>query len=73
MKHGEGGQRMRVVVDRQVCQGHTLCNMTAPDVFGLSDEDGHAEVLVDPLPESAVEVAQRAAAACPERAIALLE
>ena len=37
---------MRVVVNAEVCQGHTLCNMVAPDIFHLREEDGHAVVVV---------------------------
>ena len=39
----------RAVVDPELCQGHTLCNMAAPDIFQLREEDGHAYVVVDEL------------------------
>ena len=32
---------IRVRVDSARCQGHTLCNLAAPTVFSLRDEDGH--------------------------------
>jgi ferredoxin len=64
---------MRVVVNPDMCQGHTLCHMAAPDVFGLSDEDGHAEALVDVLPEHLIQSARKAVATCPEKAISLQE
>ena len=38
---------LRVAVDADLCQGHTLCNFAAPDVFHLRDEDGHAYVAID--------------------------
>ena len=31
---------MKVFVDSERCQGHTLCAMIAPDSFELSDIDG---------------------------------
>ena len=39
----------RASSNAELCQGHTLCNMAAPDVFQLRDEDGHAYVVVDEL------------------------
>jgi ferredoxin len=64
---------MRVVVDSAVCQGHTLCALAAPDIFGLDDEDGHAFALVDTVPAGLHEAAKRAALGCPEGAITLVE
>jgi ferredoxin len=60
---------MHVRVDEDVCQGHTLCNMAAPDVFGLREEDGHAYVLVSDFTPEIIESAKRAALTCPEQAI----
>jgi ferredoxin len=64
---------MRVVVDPDLCQGHARCNMHAPAVFGLTEDDGHAVVLLDPVPAVHEEPAAKAAIACPERAIAVVE
>ena len=61
----------RVRIDENRCQGHTLCHITAPDVFGLRDEDGHGTVLVDPLPPELADLARLGAAGCAERAIAV--
>ncbi|GAB88282.1 putative ferredoxin [Gordonia rhizosphera NBRC 16068] len=62
---------MKVSVDEKQCQGHGLCFMTAPEVFGLRDEDGHSYVLPDGnAPEHEV-AAKAGAAACPERAISV--
>jgi ferredoxin len=60
---------MKVRVDEALCQGHTMCNMTAPDIFHLRDEDGHAYVAVDELTPEQEELARKAAASCPEQAI----
>jgi ferredoxin len=62
---------MKVRVDGQICQGHTLCAMTAPQIFGLRDEDGHAEVLDEEVPAGLEPLAEEAARSCPEQAIVL--
>ena len=36
---------MKVWVDREKCQGHTLCAMIAPDSFELDDVDGHSSAI----------------------------
>lgn len=60
---------MRVYVDEALCQGHTLCSMTAPDVFHLRDDDGHAYVAVTEFTPEVIEAGRRAASTCPEQAI----
>lgn len=42
---------MRVVVDRDRCEGNAFCVNIAPDVFEL-DDDEYAVVLTDPVPPS---------------------
>ncbi|PXW32781.1 ferredoxin [Nocardia sp. 348MFTsu5.1] len=61
---------MKVRVDPQRCQGHTLCAMAAPEVFELSDFDGHASVITDPVPEGMESQVRDARSSCPEQAIA---
>ena len=63
---------MRVAVDRELCQGHTLCNAVGPDVYDL-DEQGHCLLLVTEIPAELVDQATKGADACPERAITLLD
>jgi ferredoxin len=60
---------MRIKVDLDVCQGHGVCHMSAPEVFELSPEDGHSIVLVDPVPPELQDAAQLGVDSCPERAI----
>ena len=60
---------MRIRVDAERCQGHTLCNMVAPELFGLREEDGHSFVTQEQVPAALEEVARKAALGCPERAI----
>ena len=63
----------RAIVNPDLCQGHTLCNFAAPDIFHLRDEDGHAYVVVDQLTPEQVPLARKAELGCPERAITFEE
>lgn len=56
-------------VDASICQAHGLCVREAPDVFDLPEDDDHAVVLIDPIPQQLVAAARRAFAGCPEQAI----
>jgi ferredoxin len=60
---------MEVSVDDARCQGHTLCALNAPELFELSDDDGHARPAMHRVPPELQEAARRAVADCPERAI----
>lgn len=62
---------MRVRVLDDVCQGHTLCAMTAPAVFHLREADGHAVVVYSDVPDEYASDVERAALGCPERAIVI--
>jgi ferredoxin len=62
---------MRVRVDANKCQGHTLCNRVAPELFQLRDEDGHAEVITAEVPKDLEEKARKAMRGCPEQAISI--
>lgn len=60
---------MRVVIDGQKCQGHQMCAIAAPEVFG-SDDYGNAVLLIDGEIPAALEAkVRRAEGNCPERAI----
>lgn len=62
---------MRVTVDAERCQGHQMCSIAAPEVFG-SDDYGYAVVLIEgELPEDLEPKARRAEANCPEQAITI--
>jgi ferredoxin len=62
---------MKVWVDREKCQGHTLCAMTAPDSFVLDDVDGHASAVNEIVPDDQQEAVREAALSCPEQAIVI--
>jgi ferredoxin len=63
---------MRVRVDPDKCQGHTLCAMRAPDVFELNYIDGHSSVIVDEVPADLEADVLEAVESCPEQAIAII-
>ena len=46
-----------------------LCEDACPEVFTMGDEK--ADVIVDEIPESALEAAQEAAESCPAEAITI--
>jgi ferredoxin len=62
---------MKVRVDPQRCQGHTLCAMIAPKVFQLDEVDGHSSAVTEEVPADQEEQAREAAHTCPERAISI--
>jgi ferredoxin len=64
---------MRVSVDAERCQGHTLCSMAAPEIFGLRNEDGHAYVLIEEVDGELLAAARRGASTCPEQAITITD
>ncbi len=64
---------MKVRVDPDRCQGHTLCAMRAPDIFKLSDFDGHATAAFEDVPRELEQDVREAAGTCPEQAIIVSE
>ncbi|MGW0246149.1 ferredoxin [Nocardia goodfellowii] len=62
---------MKVQVDSQRCQGHTLCAMIAPQSFELSEIDGHSSPVSAEVPADQQDQVREAAHSCPERAISL--
>lgn len=63
--------KVRVVEGR--CQGHQMCAIAAPEIFG-SDDIGNATVLIEgPIPAALESKARRAEGNCPERAIEIIE
>jgi ferredoxin len=64
---------VQVRIDPDVCQGHTLCSLAAPDVFHLDDEDGHAFVVSAEVTPEQEDRVRKAVATCPEGAISIDE
>ena len=64
---------MRVRVDPDACEGHTMCALRAPAAFDLGEADGRAIARFEVVPEALEQSLRNAAASCPERAIILEE
>jgi ferredoxin len=64
---------VKVFVDSQLCQGHTLCSMIAPDSFELSDIDGTSSPVNEVVAPACEDAVREAAHSCPEQAIAIEE
>jgi len=62
---------MKAVVDEEECTGCGLCTETCPEVFELSDDV--ASVIVDEVPEDAIDTCKQAAEECPVEAISIEE
>lgn len=63
---------MRIVVDRDLCQGHAVCESEAPEVFSVP-KNGTVEVLV-PSPPAALRARVEAAVKyCPTHALRIEE
>jgi ferredoxin len=60
---------VKVQVDAERCQGHTLCAMRAPGVFELDDVDGHSTPIDEDVPADQEAKVLEAVRSCPERAI----
>ncbi len=64
---------MKVWVDPERCQGHTLCSMIAPDSFRLSDIDGTSSAVDEVVPADREAQVREAAQSCPEQAIVITD
>jgi ferredoxin len=63
---------VRVVVDRDLCQGHGVCESEVPDVFSVS-KDGVLTILEDCVPEQSRAAVGLAISYCPTHALHLEE
>jgi ferredoxin len=63
---------MKICVNEDLCTGHAMCLVSGPDVTVL-DDLGFNKTPPDPVPAHLQEQARRAAEACPERAITIVE
>ena len=67
-----GRDRVKVVVDHDMCEGHGKCQQAAPGIFELRDDD-LSYVLVDDVPEESQDLARQAVRLCPRQAIKIIE
>ena len=59
---------IRVEVDVDLCQGHAMCELEAPDYFTVPKR-GKVEILDAEPPDDAREEVERAVAMCPTQAL----
>ena len=59
---------MKVEVSHDRCEGHGKCQMAAPEVFELRDDD-LSYVLIDDVPEGLRAKVEQAIRLCPRQAI----
>ena len=64
---------MKVWVDAERCQGHTLCKMIAPDSFELNDIDGTSSPVSEVVAPGQEDLVREAVQSCPEQAIRIEE
>lgn len=65
----------RVIVDQDVCQGHSVCLSEAPEMFAVEDSGGPyplARVKIAIVSGDALEAARRAARYCPNQSIKIV-
>ena len=63
---------MRIVVDRDLCQGHGVCESEAPAVFVVS-QDGVLAVLQESPPDRERTALEAAVKYCPTHALTIVE
>jgi sterol 14-demethylase len=63
---------MRVVVDRDLCQGHAACEGEAPEVFSVSKQ-GELTILQPEPPEELRPAVELAVKYCPTHALSIQE
>ena len=63
---------MKIVIDPAKCAGHARCAAVAPQLFEL-DENGYVGFSEKDVPPELEALARRAARACPERVISLVD
>lgn len=59
---------MKFKVDTELCIGCSACEDACPEVFKIKD-DGHAHVILDPVPADFEKAALEAEESCPVEAI----
>jgi sterol 14-demethylase len=63
----------RVVVDRDLCQGHGVCESEAPEVFVVERKATTVTVLDETPPETQRAAVEAAARYCPTHALSIEE
>ncbi|TSD95667.1 ferredoxin [Skermania sp. ID1734] len=63
---------MRLAADLDLCQGHAMCELEAPEVFAVP-KHGKVDILLEQPDESLRAEVQRAVRYCPTQALTLTE
>jgi sterol 14-demethylase len=63
---------MRIVVDRDLCQGHGVCESEAPEIFSVSKK-GVLTVIDENPAEDLRPLVEQAVAFCPTKALTIEE
>lgn len=63
---------MNVVVDHDLCEGHGKCQLAAPEVFEVGDDD-QSHVRLTEITDELRPKVERAIRLCPRQAIAWVE
>ena len=64
--------RMRIVVDRDLCEGNAVCMKMAPEVFAVGDDDQVMVLIERPGPDLHAKV-EAAVRRCPRQALAIVQ
>ena len=62
----------RIEVDLDLCQGHAMCELEAPDIFKVPKR-GKVEILDAEPPEDSRAEVEQAVWACPTQALSIKE
>jgi ferredoxin len=60
----------KVIADLDLCQGHAMCELEAPDYFRVPKR-GQVEIFDDQPPEGARKQIEQAVRACPTQALSI--
>ncbi len=63
---------MRIRADLDLCQGHAMCELEAPDVFRVP-KNGTVEILDDAPPDGMHDAVRRAVQYCPTQALSITD
>lgn len=67
---------LKIIIDRDLCQGHSVCMGEAPEVFDVVEVDEgypQVKVLLENPPEALREQVLKAARYCPNSVITVVE
>jgi len=64
--------RMKIVVDRDLCEGNARCVQVAPQVFKTDDND-QLVVMIERPDEALRDAVESAVAVCPRQALRVLD